>query len=143
MTILFERIRVRTAERMEFYDITGRALEVLGKTGIRDGFMNVMPLHTTTSLFLSEFREMLLEDVKAFLARLASSGEWYRHNSSEFSDCERRNAVSHLRGLLLSSNPLTLQIHGGELTLGEFQRIIFAELDGPRERILQIQVVGE
>jgi thiamine phosphate synthase YjbQ (UPF0047 family) len=37
---------------------------------------------------------------------------------------------------------LTLPVKEGELLLGTFQSVILAELDGPRERALQLQVLG-
>ena len=46
------------------------------------------------------------------------------------------NADSHLRALLLGHN-LTLQVSGGEVVLGQWQRILMAELDGPRARSLR------
>jgi thiamine phosphate synthase YjbQ (UPF0047 family) len=51
------------------------------------------------------------------------------------------NADSHLRAMLLGHS-LTLQISGGELVLGQWQRILAAELDGPRARTLRIQAFG-
>jgi thiamine phosphate synthase YjbQ (UPF0047 family) len=37
---------------------------------------------------------------------------------------------------------MTLQISGGEIVLGQWQRVLMAELDGPRARSLRVQVVG-
>jgi thiamine phosphate synthase YjbQ (UPF0047 family) len=34
-------------------------------------------------------------------------------------------------------------IAGGDLVLGRFQSIIFAELDGPRRREITVQLIGE
>jgi thiamine phosphate synthase YjbQ (UPF0047 family) len=31
----------------------------------------------------------------------------------------------------------------GEILLGQYQSVILAELDGPRERKLHVQIVGE
>ena len=51
------------------------------------------------------------------------------------------NADSHLRAMLLGHH-LTLQVSGGEIVLGQWQRILLAELDGPRSRSLRIQMIG-
>jgi thiamine phosphate synthase YjbQ (UPF0047 family) len=51
------------------------------------------------------------------------------------------NTDAHLRALLLGHS-LTLQISGGEVVLGQWQRILVAELDGPRARTLRAQVWG-
>ena len=61
--------------------------------------------------------------------------------TSHHSDYDRTNADSHLRALLLG-HCLTLQVSGGEVVLGQWQRILMAELDGPRARSLRIQVLG-
>jgi len=37
---------------------------------------------------------------------------------------------------------LTLQVTGGEIVLGQWQRILMAELDGPRPRTLRVQLMG-
>jgi len=57
------------------------------------------------------------------------------------SDCDRQNADSHLRAMFLGHG-LSLQISGGELVLGQWQRVLMAELDGPRTRSLRITVMG-
>jgi len=36
-----------------------------------------------------------------------------------------------------------LPVCEGELVLGQFQSVILAEMDGPRERSLKLQFVGE
>jgi secondary thiamine-phosphate synthase enzyme len=66
----------------------------------------------------------------------------YRHDDPRYSDCERGNASSHLRAALLGRN-IAVGFSNGELTLGRFQSIIFAELDGPRKREIAVQVIGE
>jgi len=37
---------------------------------------------------------------------------------------------------------ITRRVSGGELSLGRFQSIICAELDGPCERSVDIQLIG-
>ena len=43
---------------------------------------------------------------------------------------------------MLLGHSMTLQVTGGELVLGQWQRVIAAELDGPRTRSLRVQVQG-
>ena len=56
--------------------------------------------------------------------------EWM-HNDPEHSDCDRMNADAHLRAMLLGHS-LTLQVSAGEVVLGQWQRVLVAELDGPQ-----------
>ena len=57
--------------------------------------------------------------------------EWRRIN--------RRNAHAHLQATLLGHS-LSFGVTGGRLALGQFQAIIAAELDGPRERQVSVQI---
>ena len=66
---------------------------------------------------------------------------WWMHNDPAFSDCRRGNADAHLRALLLGHS-VSVQISGGELVLGQWQRIVMAELDGPQTRTFRLQVKG-
>jgi len=98
-------------------------------------------MHTTCTLFINEFQVALRSDMKAFLEQAVDSNAPYLHNDPEHSDCDRANAVSHLRAMLLG-NSLTMQVSEGDVVLGQWQRILMAELDGPRPRTLRIQVMG-
>ena len=91
--------------------------------------------------FINEFQTALLTDIKAFLEQMVARDAEWLHNDPEHSDCDRMNADSHLRAMLLGHS-LTLQVSGGEVVLGQWQRILMAELDGPRARTLRIQVLG-
>ncbi len=82
-----------------------------------------------------------MDDLKTVLFDWVREDKSWRHNSPQYSDCERHNATSHLRAVLLG-NSAVATIQDGELDLGEWQSIIFAELDGPREREIRLQVMG-
>jgi secondary thiamine-phosphate synthase enzyme len=92
-------------------------------------------------VFINEFQTALLSDIKRFLEKMVARDEAWVHNDPDFSDCDRMNADSHLRALLLGHS-LTLQISGGDVVLGQWQRILMGELDGPRSRTLRVQVWG-
>lgn len=130
-----------TSERMELLNITERINEIVRRSGIRDGIVHLQSLHTTTAVFINEFQDALLHDVKAFLNQVVSRDEYWKHNDSQFSDCERNNADSHLRGMLMGQT-LCLQVRNASVLLGTWQSIIFAEFDGPRTRCIAVQVSG-
>lgn len=130
-----------TSERMQLMNITERINEIVRKSGIRDGLVHLQSLHTTTAVFINEWQDALLEDVKTYLEQLVPRGGDYRHNDPRYSDCERRNADCHLRGMLLGQT-LSLQVRNASLLLGTWQSIILAEFDGPRSRSVAVQVCG-
>ncbi|MFQ5990577.1 MAG: secondary thiamine-phosphate synthase enzyme YjbQ [Candidatus Methylomirabilales bacterium] len=142
MQVAFETISLETKEQLQFVDITQMVRDCLNKHPIRDGILLLNTLHTTAVLFINEFQAALIEDMKNILAHLIEEKEYYRHNDPRFSDCDRGNAGSHLRAMLLGRT-LALPVRAGEVVLGRWQNIIFAELDGPQERSVQIQVLGE
>jgi secondary thiamine-phosphate synthase enzyme len=130
-----------TSERMQLLNITERINELVRKSGIRDGLVHLQSLHTTSGVFLNEWQDALLHDVKRFLEEVADRNQYYRHNDPEFSDCERKNADSHLCGMLMGQT-LCLQVRNASVLLGTWQSIIFAEFDGPRSRSLAVQISG-
>ena len=80
--------------------------------------------------------------MKAFLVDLVDEKDYFWHNDPEHSDCVRSNAASHLRSAMLSKNVM-VPIENGKLALGQWQSIIFADLDGPQKRTIMAQVIGE
>ena len=136
-----ENFVVDTGDRIELVDLTGRVMDFVRQFKVREGIITLWSMHTTCALFINESQKALLVDIKRFLEDLVARDRYYMHNDPEHSDCDRMNADSHLRALLLGHS-LTLQISGGEVVLGQWQRILMAELDGPRARTLRAQVIG-
>ena len=141
LTIHGETFVVQTDQRVEVIDLTGRVMEFVRRSAIREGFVSLWSMHTTCTLFINEFQTALLSDIKRLLETMVARDAEYMHNDPQHSDCDRMNADSHLRAMLLGHN-LTLQVSGGEVVLGQWQRILMAELDGPRARSLRLQTFG-
>jgi len=141
VTIHGETIVIQTDQRIELVDLTARVMEFARKFNITEGLVSLWSMHTTCALFINEFQTALLSDIKRFLEQMVARDAEYLHNDPNHSDCDRMNADSHLRALLLGHS-LTLQISGGEVVLGQWQRILMAELDGPRARSLRLQIFG-
>jgi secondary thiamine-phosphate synthase enzyme len=137
------RIEVQTSKRMEIHDLTTTVEEMVRATGVAAGLVTVSTMHTTTAVFVNEPQSALLEDVQHMLERLVPRAEEWKHNDPRYSDCDRHNADAHLRAIMLGSS-VTLQIAEGALTMGQWQRVLMAELDGPRKRglVLQVLVAG-
>ena len=141
LTIHGEMMVVQTDQRVELVDLTLQVMEFVRRFNMREGLVSLWSMHTTCSLFINEFQTALLTDIRRFLEQMVARDAEWMHNDPNHSDCDRMNADSHLRALLLGHN-LTLQVSGGEVVLGQWQRILMAELDGPRARSLRIQIFG-
>ena len=130
-----------TSDRTQLINITDRINEIVRKSGVRDGIVHLQSLHTTTAVFLNEWQDALLQDVKRFLDDVVVQDTDWRHNDPRHSDCERKNADSHLRGMMMGQT-LSLQVRNSSVLLGTWQSIILAEFDGPRSRSMSVQVSG-
>ena len=136
-----ETIVVNTADRIELTDLTDRVMTLVQESGVREGVASMWSMHTTCALFINEAQRALHADIKRFLEHVVARDLDWMHNDPNHSDCDRMNADSHLRAMLLGHS-LTMQITGGEIALGQWQRLLMAELDGPRERSIRVQIMG-
>ena len=130
-----------TRHQFELINLTQQVEELVGKAGIGGGFALLQSLHSTAALFVNEWQEALLEDFRTLLEQAVRADAPWRHNDPRYSDCDRSNAVSHLRALLLGSSAM-LAVRRGQLIRGKWQSIILAELDGPRTRSVSLQILG-
>jgi secondary thiamine-phosphate synthase enzyme len=136
-----ENLVVETAERVQLIDITDRVIDLVRRFGVREGLISLWSMHTTAALFINESQTALHADITRFLEDVVIRDAGYMHNDPVHSDCDRLNADAHLRAMLLGHS-LSLQISGGEIVLGQWQRLLMAELDGPRARTLRCQILG-
>jgi secondary thiamine-phosphate synthase enzyme len=128
-------------ERTQVLDITKQIRDIVLGADIKEGIILVNSLHATCALFVNEFQGALVEDLKTMMERLVADGAGSEHDDPRYSDCERSNAAAHLRAALLGRS-VAVGISGGELSLGRFQSILFAELDGPRPCSVDVQIMG-
>lgn len=127
--------------RTEFLDITKMIRDAVHALNVPAGFALINTLHTTCALFINEFQGALIEDFQQMIERLVPERGGYRHDDPRVSDCERGNGHAHLRAALLGRS-IAVAVTDGDLALGRYQSVIFAELDGPRKRDIRIQVIG-
>jgi len=133
---------LQSDERTEVSDITKLVRDAVQQFPVTSGIALINTLHTTCALFINEFQAALIDDLKRLIEGLVPERSGYKHDDPRYSDCERGNAHSHLRAALLGRN-IAVGVTNGDLALGRFQSIIFAELDGPRKREIAVQVIGE
>ncbi len=144
MNIISTFIELETGEGIALHDLMPGIKDAVAKSGIKNGFVTVTSQHTTTAIAINENEERLVEDVKVFLNRLIPPGDKYLHNDIALRDCppdEPENAHSHLAAMLLGSSEV-IALAEGELVLGQYQSVMLYELDGPRQRKVNVQVYG-
>jgi secondary thiamine-phosphate synthase enzyme len=146
----FQReVRLRTAGGLTVTDITDEVQDAVRESGIRDGVCCVYSPHTTCSVRVNEWENGFLEDFAVMLKRLVPTEHYYAHddwdrrteNISE-NDQKFGNGHSHCMSMLLGPAGESIPVAEGELCLGTWQRVLFLELDRPRDRRWLVQVVG-
>jgi secondary thiamine-phosphate synthase enzyme len=130
-----------TAAPIEIVDITADVRAWVRQTGIRDGVLTAISLHTTARVNINEREAELQHDMVEYLTRLVPREGAYRHNVHTVDD--RANAHAHLLGLFINASE-SIPVADGELVLGGWQSLFFIELDGPRAaRGVYLQLMGE
>ena len=141
------RLQITTRQATEFVDLTDRLQRIVTEAAIGVGIINVQTLHTTTAVVVNEHEPLLLSDFQAALEAGAPEDGRYSHDdltlrTVNLTEAERPNGHAHCRALVLPTS-VGLNISGGRLVLGRWQRVFFVELDGPRDREISVLVFGE
>ena len=139
--VFSKTITVRTHERTDLVNLSDEIRGFAESTGVNDGYVQVSSLHTTAGLIVNEWQDALLSDVKSLSESIVPRDSYYKHNDPEFSDCDRHNADSHLRIVVLGHS-VSVPIEKGDLVLGRWQSVILTEFDGPNQRKVFMQVFG-
>ena len=135
MTVRHEELTVDTSGREDTVDITPRVKAAVTRSKIREGICAVSVAHTTAGVFVNENADPdVQKDVLTALGRAVPRDARYAHAEG--------NGPAHVKAVLVGAS-VTLPVRDGELVLGTWQGIYFAELDGPRKRNATITVIGE
>ena len=73
-------VKVQTDGREELHNLTSLVRNFVKSSGVKSGCVIVTSLHTTSSLFINEWQDALVHDVKAYLATAINKDVYYRHN---------------------------------------------------------------
>jgi secondary thiamine-phosphate synthase enzyme len=121
-------ITVRTEAHEQVVDITGDVAALAAS--MRDGVCHLFVQHTTCALTVLTNEAGIAEDLLTVLRGLVPQATAYVHDSA---DHVRAHVLSALVGPSVS-----VPVRGGRLGLGRFQRIVLVELEGPRQRTVEV-----
>jgi len=132
---LTRTISIRTSRRTELQDVTAEIEKALRDSGCNQGICLLYVPHTTAGILINEGDDpAVARDIEAAFDRLVPHAGAYKHAEG--------NSDSHIKTALVGSSE-TIWIEGGQLTLGRWQSIFFAEFDGPRSRELRVRIVPQ
>lgn len=133
-----EAIVIRTKTKEAILDITAEVARIVRASGIREGLALVISRHTSSGVFLNDSDASVTADLAEVLHRLVPPGAGYRHDDSD----PKRNADGHLKAAL-TNHGVTLAVTNGDLDLGAYQTIYYAEFDGGRPKGVLVKIIGE
>lgn len=132
-----EYLWFNTDKHREYVNITDRVAEVVADSGVAEGFALVSAMHITAGVFINDNEPGILADMDEWLESLAPFKRDYRHHRTG-----ETNGDSHLKNILVG-HQVIVPITNGELDLGPWQAIFYAEFDGQRRKRMVIKVIGE
>ena len=134
MAVHHETLDIDTKAKVGTTDITSRVRAAVTRAKVKDGICVVAVLHTTAGVFVNENADPNVQrDLISHLGQLVPRDEEFRH--------EEGNSDAHIKAVL-TGNDVTLPVRDGELVLGTWQGIYFADYDGPRARHATVTVIG-
>lgn len=145
MVILYHRLTLTTTPGISIHNLTNPIQGLLANTGIDQGQVCVFSRHTTTAITVNEDEERLWKDIQHYLLKLAPTGDRYLHNDLDrriVPPDEPKNAHAHLMAMTLGNSEV-VPIVDGRLAMGTYQAILFADFDGPRDRQITVQFMGQ
>jgi secondary thiamine-phosphate synthase enzyme len=141
--------QLRTAGGLTVRDITEEVQEAVRESGVQDGIACVYSPHTTCCVRVNEFEQGFLEDFAGLLLRLVPRETYYAHDDWDRrteniceEDMEAPNGHAHVMSMFLGSAGESIPVGDGELCMGQWQRVLFIELDRSRPRRWICKVVG-
>ena len=116
-----------------FIDITRKVAEIVRHSQVRQGICQVFVPHTTAGVTINENADPdVVDDLLSALNTMAPALR-YRHGEG--------NSPAHLKSLMTGSSVM-IPVEESALQLGTWQGIYFCEYDGPRQRKVQVQILG-
>ena len=126
------------SDRNGLFDITVQVEAVLAESGVSDGMLLVSVPHSTAAVtVVSPWDPAGLEDVQDEICRLIPTRIDFKHQFDTPQD-----AAGHIKAAIVGHSRMFI-VAAGHLELGHSQRIYFWEFDGPRQRTVQVQVIGK
>lgn len=124
-------------KRKELFHITETVRDIVYKSEVKEGFVLVSAMHITAAVYVNDNEPGLFEDIWEWLEKLAPFNENYKHHNTG-----EDNGDAHLKSLLMH-HQVIVPITEGDLDLGPWQRIFYAEFDGLRRKRIVVKVMGD
>ena len=129
------QISVKTNARTQMVDITSKVQNAVRQSNIQNGLVQVFSMHTTAAITINENADPAVEtDILNTINKVIPWDDHFKHMEG--------NSAAHIKVSLFGSSEI-IPLESGSLVLGTWQGIYFCEFDGPRNRHVNIQIIGD
>jgi secondary thiamine-phosphate synthase enzyme len=129
------KLEVKTKQKRQVIDLTHHCRDKLSALKKASGVCHLFLLHTTAALTIADLDPGTdLDLLDAFDALIPKLNYRHPHNPAHVPD--------HILSSLIGTS-VSVPVDGGKPVLGEWQRIILVEFDGPRTRQIVLSLIGE
>ena len=132
-----EYMYFNTPKRRMLVRITDKVRKMVKKSGIKEGFCLVSAMHITAGIIVNDDEPGLHQDIWKWLEKLAPYKEDYNHHKTG-----EDNGDAHLKRILVH-HQVVLPVTDGDLDLGPWEQIFYAEFDGKRNKRVVVKIIGE
>ena len=132
-----EYLWLNTDQKRDYINITTQVAEAVAESGVEEGMVLISAMHITAGVYVNDAESGLIQDIDDWLEGLAPFDPDYRHHRTG-----ETNGDAHLKSLLIH-HEVIVPITEGQLDLGPWQQIYYAEFDGQRRKRVVIKVMGE
>lgn len=130
-----EYLWFQTERREQFVRITDEVAEIVARSGIQEGFVLVSAMHITAAVYINDWESGLIADIHEWLNELAPRKNYRHHQTGE------DNGEAHLKNLVIH-HQVMIPITEGQLDLGPWQQVFYAEFDGKRRKRVVVKALG-
>ncbi len=126
------KVEISSQKDKEIIDITS---QVSQEITINSGVCHLLLLHTTAALTIADLDPGTDQDIlNALQAMIPELDFRHPHDPSHVPD--------HIWSAIIGPN-LTIPVKQGKLVLGTWQHIVLIELNGPRDRLVQLTEIAD
>ncbi len=126
-------------KKLGIQNITETVKEYLKLSGIQDGLCLVSSTSVTSSIFTNSDESEMHTNFLKWLEKIAPHDPNEKEKTGEK---ELAYLDTHLKRALVGRD-IVIAVTKGELELGTWEQILYAEFDGKRRKCVLIKIIGE
>jgi len=128
-------LKIKTNKQQCLVDITAQVAVAIKKSKVKEGICIIYVQHATAAIVINEnYDPAVCEDIINALSKIIPEHAGWKHDRID------NNAAAHIKSAIIGPSEV-IPVKNGELQLGRWQGIALAELDGPRERKIIVNVL--